>query len=209
MNSARTKKQIRLRPDERRRQLMDCAIQAFARRGLNRAGHADIAGLAGVSVPTVFNYFRTREDLVDAVLTEVETFFLNLAQRIYRNQPDGLAAVLEHAHSFVTAAEQNENHVKIWLEWGASIRQDIWPRYLAYNSQLIALVSGAISHAQQAGKLPSFIPAFEIASFLISSAHFVVTRLYTPGQNAQQVKEYIDTLAKQLLVDWLSVPGYK
>ena len=65
------RRRTRLSPDERNRQLMAHAIAVFARRGLGRAGHAEIAERAGVSVATVFNYFNTREDLVDAVLTEI------------------------------------------------------------------------------------------------------------------------------------------
>ena len=47
---------------------MECAIEVFSRRGIGRAGHAEIAEQAKVSVATVFNYFNTREELVDEVL---------------------------------------------------------------------------------------------------------------------------------------------
>ena len=61
----------RLAPEARRAELMAVAIEVFARRGLGEARHAEIAAEAGVSVPTVFVYFPTRDALVHAVLDHV------------------------------------------------------------------------------------------------------------------------------------------
>ncbi len=61
----------RLSPQKRKLQLMEIALEVFAKRGIGRGGHADIAEIAQVSVATVFNYFPTREDLVDDVLNFV------------------------------------------------------------------------------------------------------------------------------------------
>lgn len=67
----------RLSPQKRKLQLMEIALEVFATRGIGRGGHADIAEIAQVSVATVFNYFPTREDLVDDVLTHVVRQFSN------------------------------------------------------------------------------------------------------------------------------------
>ena len=64
----------RLNPAARRAQLLACAMQVFARRGLGAARHAEVAATAGMSVATVFVYFPTRELLVKAVLDEVARF---------------------------------------------------------------------------------------------------------------------------------------
>ena len=66
----------RLAPEERKRLLLNDAVEVFAARGIGRGGHTEIAEMGGVSVATVFNYFNTREDLVDAVLNEVEVRLL-------------------------------------------------------------------------------------------------------------------------------------
>ena len=71
---AEIRRRTRLSPEARRSQLMECAIEVFSRRGIGRAGHAEIAEQAKVSVATVFNYFNTREELVDEVLAEIERF---------------------------------------------------------------------------------------------------------------------------------------
>ena len=72
------RRRTRLSPEARREQLMQCAIEVFSKRGLGRAGHAEIAELAQVSVATVFNYFSSREQLVDNVLIQIEDFFSDI-----------------------------------------------------------------------------------------------------------------------------------
>ena len=47
-------------------------MRVFARRGLGAARHAEIAKEAGVSVPAVFFYFPTREELVTAVFASAQ-----------------------------------------------------------------------------------------------------------------------------------------
>ena len=63
----------RMSPQERQSQLLTVAITVYARMGVERAGHGDVAKLAGVSTATVFNYFPTREALTTAVLRAVKS----------------------------------------------------------------------------------------------------------------------------------------
>lgn len=55
----------RLSPQKRKLQLMEIALEVFAKRGIGRGGHADIAEIAQVSVATV----STTSQLVKTWLT--------------------------------------------------------------------------------------------------------------------------------------------
>jgi AcrR family transcriptional regulator len=46
-----------------RQEIADQAMQLFATRGFDRVTVAEVAAAAGISEKTVFNYFRTKEDL--------------------------------------------------------------------------------------------------------------------------------------------------
>jgi AcrR family transcriptional regulator len=46
-----------------RQEIADRAMQLFAQRGFDRVTVAEVAGAAGVSEKTVYNYFPTKEDL--------------------------------------------------------------------------------------------------------------------------------------------------
>lgn len=50
-------------PAERRQKIIDTAVREFARKGFNNANINVIAAEAGVSVGSIYKYFRTKEDL--------------------------------------------------------------------------------------------------------------------------------------------------
>src|SRR5262245_6016768 len=90
----------RMAPEDRRDQLLECAVQVFARRGLGRGGHAEVAEQARVAVATVFAYFKTREDLQVAVLAEVARTFEALADRCLSTEVEAPRALVEFAAAF-------------------------------------------------------------------------------------------------------------
>ncbi|MGO4696292.1 TetR/AcrR family transcriptional regulator [Paenibacillus sp. 2TAB26] len=54
--------------DERQRQILEAAMHVIARRGLPATKIADIAATAGISVGNVYKYFRSKEDIFQALL---------------------------------------------------------------------------------------------------------------------------------------------
>lgn len=125
----------RLSPEKRKQQLLEIGIDVFARRGIGRGGHADIAEIAHVSVATVFNYFPTREDLVEAILNEVEQHFTTFLER-------NIDLTLPVKHNLQTLSQQlietvlNETQwIKIWFEWSTSTREDVWPLFVATHTK--------------------------------------------------------------------------
>lgn len=64
----------RLSGEDRRRQLLDCAIELFAKHGFNGTRTKDIAAAAGVSESILFRHFATKEDLYHAILETQESY---------------------------------------------------------------------------------------------------------------------------------------
>ena len=50
--------------ETRRTQILEAAVRVFARRGFDRATIKDIAGSAGLSEGSIYNYFRSKEELL-------------------------------------------------------------------------------------------------------------------------------------------------
>ena len=67
----------RLNPDQRKTQLLDCAVSVATKLGVAKVTHAAIAKEHKViyktncSVPTVFNYFKTADELESALVNEI------------------------------------------------------------------------------------------------------------------------------------------
>lgn len=163
----------RLSPDARRSQLLECAIRVFARRGLGRGGHTEIAAEARVAVPTVFAYFRTRGDLVAAVLAEVSRYYSDLADRHYRPENRATRALLDFAIAFAASVESHRDLATVLLEWSTAVRSEIWPLFLEFHAAMTARIEGTIRRGQKEGTIDAELDPRNAALILIGSAHLV------------------------------------
>jgi AcrR family transcriptional regulator len=56
--------------EERRRQILDAAVRAFARKGYHGCRVSDVARQAGVAYGLVYHYYGSKEALLDAIFRE-------------------------------------------------------------------------------------------------------------------------------------------
>ena len=172
--------------------MMAHAIAVFARRGLGRAGHAEIAERAGVSVATVFNYFNTREDLVDAVLTEIENHLYAMARSAHESGYSALECFRQHIDLYVDSAYEKSDYNLIALEWGASIREDVWPRFALCCERLQAMATRTLKRGMELGEFRSKLDCDHLAQLLSSINYSASQMIYqTPQPPREQVKEFM------------------
>ena len=184
----------RLSPEQRKQQLLDAGVTVFAKRGIGRAAHADIAEATGVSVPTVFNYFKSREDLVDAVLAEVEHFFLDIAKQFHQCKDaliDPVSTLQNHSFSFLRLAKQKPNMTIIWLEWSASVRDDSWPRYIEFQDKVLDIIEPTIQAGLNIGQMKSELSARDLARILYGQAHPVALAYFAPNPPIQDMMRFV------------------
>jgi AcrR family transcriptional regulator len=74
----------RPRSEDKRNAILDAATRLFAERGLTAAPTSEISKLAGVAEGTLFTYFKTKDDLINALYREVK---LELADAMMSDFP--------------------------------------------------------------------------------------------------------------------------
>jgi TetR/AcrR family hemagglutinin/protease transcriptional regulator len=163
----------RLPPIERRTQLLTCALRVFARRGLGEARHAEIAKEAGVSVPAVFFYFPTRDELVKAVLDEVERFYLELAEHVHGRDLPAQQILLQHAVAFADSVDTHPDYARVWLDWSTAIRDKVWPRYIDFQEKLVRILEKTIRRGQRKGTFAADVDPEDAALLGLSAAHML------------------------------------
>ncbi|MGL6465156.1 TetR/AcrR family transcriptional regulator [Aeromonas hydrophila] len=177
---AEIRRRTRLSPEARRNQLMECAIEVFSRRGIGRAGHAEIAEQAKVSVATVFNYFNTREELVDEVLAEIERFVHQMLEQAYTDQGPVSDSIRRHVKLFVDAAYDQPDHASIWLEWSSSVREEVWPRYAKLLDKALERIAPHLQRAMDAGEIQSVLSAQDLARSLTGFGYVMMQMINQP-----------------------------
>jgi len=131
----------RLSPKDRRKQLLAAAIDLFAEKGFGEAKHADIARRVGVSTAATFVYFPTRDALLDAVVDEICTFYLNLFDGI-EGIKGGAGAILRVlAAQSADIVDSHRNYAVVQLGWAARFDPEMRGRYLAFQEEVLSKLS--------------------------------------------------------------------
>jgi AcrR family transcriptional regulator len=95
----------RLTATARREQLLDVALEVFARNGYHDTSMNDIADAAGVTKPVLYQHFDSKRELYQALLDEVGTRLLSAIVRAAGEATDG--------------REQTERGFRAYFRWVA------------------------------------------------------------------------------------------
>jgi AcrR family transcriptional regulator len=93
----------------RRDQILDAAAAVFAEKGFHRATTKEIAGTAGVSEGTIYNYFDSKADLLIGIMTrlaELEHLDEELADALQSDARDFLIAIFRDRMALVQEKDE-------------------------------------------------------------------------------------------------------
>ncbi|MFI6706971.1 TetR/AcrR family transcriptional regulator [Nonomuraea sp. NPDC050478] len=113
---------------ETRERIADTAMGLFMTRGFDNVTVAEVARAADVSVNTVFNYFRTKEDL----FADRQEFVESLPVEVLRAREKGESAVRAFRRDFVAAVE-----TRGW-QYGLQDGADVFAKMVGESPSLLA-----------------------------------------------------------------------
>lgn len=170
---AAPKAKRRMRPDERRAQLVRMAVRMAAHRGLDRFVHADVASAARVSTPTTFQYFSDREALLTAAIAEVDRFYRDLARRCHDADRPPMKRIHDHVFSFSESLETDEDYAVVWLDWSTHFRNEygLWDAFVNFQEYIIGEVGKSIRACQGEGTVNRKISSRDSARLIVAGAY--------------------------------------
>ncbi len=175
--------------------LADTAMALFLERGFDQVTVAEVAGVAGVSVNTVFNYFPTKEDLFFDRQAEVEA---RLAELV-RSRPVGSSAV--GAVRAGLLAEFGRNEPTLGLSGAA---RDFWrvvdasPALQARGREIAERSEAALAAVltEESGAAPED-PLPRLLAGALAGAYRAVTveirRQVVAGEPAERIRRSVGT----------------
>src|SRR5204862_8240691 len=89
--------------EDKRRLILDAAVRVFARKGYHSSRVGDIAEEAGVAHGVLYHYFRSKEELLEAIFRETWRDVLDPARAVEetdeteRDRAGGVAQILFRA----------------------------------------------------------------------------------------------------------------
>lgn len=183
----------RLDPAARKAELLRAAVSVFAKRGIGRATHAEIADEAGCSLATVFVYFPHRDDLVTAVLDEVETFYTQMTIIKDNRTAPALDVLRAKIDAFTDSVSTHAEHARVWLEWSTAVREEIWPRYVAFQERIIEHVGSVIERGKLERTIPLHADGDDAARLMIGAAHMLAQMKFS-GHPEDKIDRFVTTM---------------
>jgi AcrR family transcriptional regulator len=96
--SPRTEKQFEEIRDNRKQQIMQAALELFAREGYHSTSVARISRYAGISKGLLYNYFKSKEDLLDSIMALGIEKFHDILEEQVRSELDTPEELLMYIH---------------------------------------------------------------------------------------------------------------
>src|SRR5580704_4778703 len=171
--------------DKRRGEILDAAINCFSREGFHRTTMAEIVKESELSPGAIYNYFDSKEEIIDAIAEErreVEQALIAEASE----EKTVVAALRRLRDAFFgdlkTPKERLRRRLSIQL-WAEAQRN---PRILrlvrgSFEGPL-KMLSGLLAEAQRRGEISGKVNAEATARFLIGAFYGLVLQLEWDGE---------------------------
>jgi TetR/AcrR family hemagglutinin/protease transcriptional regulator len=186
-SKAGRKRASRLSPQEREQQLLQLGVKAFAEKGIGNAKHADIAKAAGISVPTVFDYFPTKDALVNGILEEVAREFKAIYAAI-DTDGDAREALLVSGRLLTLLVREKPEYARVWLMWGAIYSEDIRAGYQVLEKIFLRKATALLKNMFKQEKNEDML---EDRARLMVGAGTMLTKLALDEPSPERVERYV------------------
>jgi TetR/AcrR family transcriptional regulator, repressor for uid operon len=154
--------------EARHRQILQAAAACFGRRGFHQATMQDICAEVGLSPGSVYRYFRSKEDLITALVEADRAKHIARIEAV-RDQPDVFAALQALADQTLDSLNDPEMSL-LHAEIGAEVHRNPQVKELVRNTNTAILDSLAetLRLAQERGAIDPALEPRATAELLVA-----------------------------------------
>lgn len=109
-------KRVRMKREERRRQILKCAVKVFARSNYKSTLVADIAAEAGIAEATVYKYFGTKEQIFLEILENISARVIRLWEEEYRKSDNVLDLIRSMDQAYYSRMIKHHDELKLQFQ---------------------------------------------------------------------------------------------
>ncbi|MDB5982395.1 MAG: TetR family transcriptional regulator [Pseudomonas sp.] len=171
---------LRERQKEQRRQLIaEAALELFKANGFVATTLEQIANQAGVSAPTVVNYFGGKQEILLALLKEPDEQAMREARSRLDDTSDPLDALCE-LEGLMTAYQLRAMPASLWRELAPFLfTGEFSQAFQPWNAAVVEETKALLLHFQQLGKVRASLDIDVAATLFNQYANMAFIRLAT------------------------------
>jgi AcrR family transcriptional regulator len=181
----------------RRAQIVEAALELFARHGFDGTSTKQIAQAAGVAEGLIFHYFPTKAQLLTAVLETHHSFAGELRALLAEAADEPASVVLPRLAIGWLGTLRREAAITVVLFGTAQTNPEVGAALRALIAEGIARFAAYLQTRVQAGELRADLPAESSAHIFFASLmiFFVMHRLLPADEWQQRANTFIEEVA--------------
>jgi AcrR family transcriptional regulator len=184
--------------DKTRQRLLETAARHFARHGLDAANVDAISVDAGFAKGTLYNYFRSKEQLFAEVLTEACRRAVQRYAAVERPGPvrERLRAL---ARADVEVLRAEEGFMKVLVREAMSFRSETYPLIVEHLAPFVAKVQEVLAAGLAAREIRSDRPLPQLSLLFVGTLSLLYVQHWGSGGAWPSIEEIPDLAVSTFL----------
>jgi TetR/AcrR family transcriptional regulator, fatty acid metabolism regulator protein len=190
---------------ERRERILESALKIFAEKGFQDATISEISKAAEVSDATVYEYFKTKEELLFSIPEEITEHSISESEKVMpflRGAEQKLRALVQ---SYVTTYEKNPEYTALIMLHLKTSRNFLQTKAYEVIRVAARMMLACIKEGIESGVFKKDTDPYLVRSMILGTIEHLFTRrhlLGTPKDLINQVDPLVD-----LILDGIRVKG--
>ena len=177
--------------EERKSEILDVAEQLFATKGFDNTSTNDIINAIGIARGTLYHHFKSKEEILDAVINRITEALMRQAEAIAADRSVPLLERLTKTVMSLNVESQIGDEVKFQVHkpQNALLHQKMHQQLI---SGVVPIVAGLIKEGCREGIFNTAYPTEAVEMVMIySNTAFDELAELSPGGRAQRIQAFI------------------
>jgi len=192
----------RMPRDQRRGQLLDAAKRGFSAKGYHAAAMDDIADLAGVSKPVLYQHFPSKLDLYLALLDASCDRLVEVVEEALTSTEDNADRVVATMGAFYDFVNSASGEFRFVFESDLTGEGEVQTRLWQVNNRIADAIAQVITEDTDLSPERAKLLAISLVGIAQVSARYWVSAGITKQIHLDEAKDLVSTLA------WRGIGGF-
>lgn len=138
--------------EKRRKEMIQGAIRLFKEKGFHRTTTREIAREAGFSIGTLYEYIRTKEDILYLVCDNI---YLEVLKRLepLQQQEATIEGLISAIHQYYSLIDEMQDEMLVMYQESKSLPKDALEYVLSKEIEMVGIFENLLAGCVKAGEL--------------------------------------------------------
>lgn len=138
--------------EKRRKEMIQGSIRLFKEKGFHRTTTREIAKAAGFSIGTLYEYIRTKEDILYLVCDNI---YLEVLKRLepLQQQEATLEGLISAIHQYYSLVDEMQDEMLVMYQESKSLPKDALEYVLSKEIEMVGIFENLLAGCVKAGEL--------------------------------------------------------